>query len=109
MSHRSRARSAALATGIAPETTRNLAQSLKTESRGSAGAGADQAALLEHDLEVVGVGGGHHRPAQLDLPLLVELDQRLVEGEHAVVLALGDDLVDVAGTGRVHDALLDAA
>ena len=26
-------------------------------------AGADEAALLEHDLEVVGVGGRHHRPA----------------------------------------------
>ena len=36
-------------------------------------------------------------------------EERLVEGLHAVVPAVGDDLVQAAGLRRVHDHVADAA
>ena len=55
------------------------------------------------------VGGDAHGVPQRDQAVLVEVEEALVEGLHAVVLALGDDLLDGLGALRVDDALEDAA
>src|SRR5262249_44120725 len=59
--------------------------------------------LLDHQTEVVWGGRGGERFAQLDEPLFVEAQQALVEGLHAVVLALGDDRLDLVGLVGPHD------
>ena len=43
------------------------------------------------------------------VPVLVEAEQALVEGLHAVVLALGDDLLDLVRLVGVHDLVEDPA
>src|SRR5436853_7112836 len=67
------------------------------------------AARRQHQFEVVGVGGELEGDGLGDLALHHVVHQGLVEGAHAVVLALGDDFGDLAGLLRVHDQVLDAA
>src|SRR5439155_14566214 len=71
--------------------------------------GAEEPRLLERDAEVVRVGRSRHRAAEIDHAVLVEVEQALVERLHAVVLAVGDDLLDrLASLVRVHDAVEDS-
>ena len=55
----------------------------------------------EHQLEVVRAGGGLDGDLLGDVALRDVAEQRLVEGLHAVVVALGDHLGDPAGLLRV--------
>src|SRR5271166_3089999 len=73
----------------------------------SADGGADEAALLKGDAEVVRVRGRLGRGTQVDRALLEQRHERLVEGLHAVVLAFADDRGDVAALAGLDDALLD--
>ena len=50
--------------------------------------------MLERDAELVNVGGCRQRVAQRDQTGGVQVQQPLIERLHAVVLALGDDLLD---------------
>src|SRR4029077_11062817 len=65
--------------------------------------------LLDHQAQVVRAGRRGERLAQLDHALAVDAQQALIEGLHAVVLALGDDLLDLVGLVGVHDLVEDAA
>ena len=53
--------------------------------------------------------GGGHGVLDRDPTGLVVLEQRLVEGLHAVVLALGDDLAQAVGLVGVEDHVVRAA
>src|ERR1044072_8573892 len=59
--------------------------------------------LLEGDPQVVRMAGGGQRIAQADEPVLVQGEEALVEGLHPVVLALGDDLIELVRLARVPD------
>src|SRR5438477_8497497 len=76
------------------------------ESRPESPTGVDgphrQTRLLEGDPQVVRMAGGGQGVAQADEAVLVQPEQALVEGLHAVVLALGDDLLELVGLVRVH-------
>src|SRR3954469_6033049 len=76
--------------------------------RGLAGSRAYDALAVEGDAQVVEAGGAQGGALHVDDALLDELDEVLVEGLHAVVLAVGDDLGDVAAELWLGDALGDA-
>ena len=65
--------------------------------------------LLQLEAEVVGVRADREGVAEGDQAVLVEVEQALVEGLHAVVLALGDHLFDRVRLLGVDDAVEDAA
>ena len=54
-------------------------------------------------------GRRRERFAQLDQAVAVDAEQALVEGLHAVVLALGDDVLDLVRLVGVHDLVEDPA
>src|SRR5579871_1466040 len=66
-----------------------------------------QALLLESDAEVVRVRRRRQRVPQGDQTVLEQVEQRLVEGLHAVVLALGDDLLNRLLVIGLEDAVED--
>src|SRR6266536_4359423 len=68
-----------------------------------------QPGLLEHQQEVVWLGRSVERVVDRDEVLPDHPEQGLVERLHPVVIALGDDLVDLRRPGGVHDAVGDAA
>ena len=65
--------------------------------------------LLDHEAQVVGARRRRHRLAQLDHARRVEVEEALVEGLHAVELALGDDLFDLVRLFGVDDLVEHAA
>src|SRR6266536_1875577 len=72
--------------------------------------GADlQPRLLQHQHEVVGLRGGPKGVVHGDQSLPHHAQQGLIEGLHPVVVAVGDDLVDLGGSVRVQDPVGDAA
>ena len=56
-----------------------------------------------------GLEAASNATSSVMLPAIDVLEQRLVEGLHPVVLALGDHLGDLAGLLRVEDQVLDPA
>src|SRR5437764_14525100 len=81
---------------------------LRERQKLRAATGAHYALAVEGDAQVVEVGGAEGGALHVDDALLDELGQMLVEGLHAVVLAVGDDLGDVAAQLGLGDALGDA-
>src|SRR5437667_4619484 len=72
--------------------------------------GADlQPRLLQHQHEVVGLGRGPQGVVHGDQPLPHHAQQGLIERLHPVVVAVGDDLVDLGGPVGVQDPVGDAA
>ena len=65
--------------------------------------------LLHRQLEVVTVGHGLERVLDRDLALLHQVEQRLVERDHAVELPVLDDVLDLVRLVGVGDTLGDAA
>ena len=64
---------------------------------------------LHHQSEIMGMGGRTEGVGHGDETPLEQTQQTLVEGLHAVEVALLDGRVDVVGLGRVQDHVADAA
>src|SRR5919107_3367723 len=63
---------------------------------------------VDHQLEVLWAAGDPDGLLGVNPILFDQFQQGLVEGLHAVVFALRDGLLDLAGLGRVHDEVPDA-
>src|ERR687897_3733 len=63
---------------------------------------------VDHQLEVLRAAGDPDGLLVIDPVFFDQFQQGLVEGLHAIVLALHDGLLDLAGLRRVHDEVPDA-
>ena len=61
----------------------------------------------ERDAQVLGPGRGGQGVLEADQPVLDEIDERLLQRLHAVVLAVAEHLLELVESDRVGDAVDD--